>query len=105
VTNFSQQHHEMCLDKTYSSGAEEWYCPECGRRFVIQWPPKYKRIVLNAGDDYAAHRGDKGGLKIGNVQAAKIEDPTEDLNLNLWEEWFNDLDFGKRWSDNSIDLQ
>ena len=69
MADFSeQQQHGMVLEKSHPSGAEEWYCPACGRRFVMQWPPKYKRIVLNAGDEYAVHSGGKGGLKMGNVQ-------------------------------------
>jgi hypothetical protein len=60
-----QEHHQMVLETTHSSGAEEWYCPTCGRRFLMQWPPTYKKIVLETGDEYAIHSGNKGGLFIG----------------------------------------
>ena len=38
-----QQKHEMILDKAYPSGEEEWYCPTCGQRFLLSWPPAYKK--------------------------------------------------------------
>lgn len=93
MADFSQQQHDMCLEKTHPTGAEEWHCPTCGRRFVLQWPPKYKRIVLNGGDEYAAHSAGKGGLQMGNVQVTDIGDAPEDLHLEHWEDWFVDIDF------------
>jgi hypothetical protein len=57
------QPHEMQLVRTHSSGAEEWYCPTCGRRFLMHWPPTYKKIVLEVGDEYAAHVGGKGAAR------------------------------------------
>ena len=98
------QSHDMLLEKTHPTGAEEWYCPTCGRRFVMQWPPKYKRIVLALGDEYAAHRGGKGGLTIGTTQVTGTETPhdlkeSETLRLEHWEEWFNSLETDDWWSD------
>src|SRR5262245_43265444 len=66
-----QEHHAMVLETTHSSGAEEWYCPTCGRRFLMQWPPTYKKIVLEAGDEEALHSGSKGGLRIGHEIALR----------------------------------
>jgi len=57
--------HEMHLEATHPSGAEEWACPTCGRRFLMQWPPEYKKVVLEKGDAAATHTGSKGGLSIG----------------------------------------
>lgn len=63
-----QEHHEMLLATTHPSGAEEWHCPTCGRRFLLKWPPSYKKIVLDPGDEYAAHSGSKGDmLRLGAV--------------------------------------
>ncbi len=56
--------HEMHLATTHPSGAEEWACPMCGRRFLMQWPPAYKKVVLEAGDEYAIHSCGKGGMAI-----------------------------------------
>ncbi len=46
----NEKHHEMTLQETHISGVEEWYCPDCGRRFLVQWPPAYKMIILEQGD-------------------------------------------------------
>jgi len=71
----SEQTHEMQLETTHSSGAEEWYCPTCGRRFLLNMPPDYRKIVLDAGDEYAIHSGSKGGLKMGSIQVGRPEEP------------------------------
>ncbi len=94
-TGPSQQTHEMRLEKTYAAGAEEWYCPACGRRFIMQWLPDYKKFVLEPGDEYAIHSATKGGLRLGSLQA-KIEEK-EDLSeehLRPWLEGFEEIDFG-----------
>ena len=67
--------HQMRLERTYESGAEEWLCPSCGRKFVMQWPPRYKRIVLHEGDQNAAHTGGKGGLHMGRLDVRPDEPP------------------------------
>jgi hypothetical protein len=80
----SQEHHEMVLETTHPSGAEEWYCPSCGRRFLMQWPPTYQKIVIEAGDEHAIHSGNKGGLFIGchitpTETTPTVEEPREDV--------------------------
>jgi hypothetical protein len=76
-----QEHHEMQLVQTHSSGAEEWLCPTCGRRFIMNWPPAYSKIVIEAGDEYAVHSGGKGGLRLGisAVTAADTSIPDDSL--------------------------
>jgi uncharacterized Zn finger protein (UPF0148 family) len=49
--------HTMQLAKTQLSGEEEWYCPTCGRRFLLQLSPDYKKTVLVVGDSTAKHTG------------------------------------------------
>lgn len=71
-----QPRHEMELMATHASGAEEWYCPTCGRRFLMQWPPAYKKIVLEPGDELALHSGGKGGLRLGAVDVDGPPEPT-----------------------------
>ena len=39
--------HEMVHQGTDASGMEEWRCPECGRHFVVRWPPDFERLVLS----------------------------------------------------------
>ena len=72
----SQQSHEMQLESTRPSGAEEWYCPTCGRRFLLNMPPEYRKIILDAGDESAIHSGSKGGLRMGSIRVGKPEEPT-----------------------------
>ena len=52
--------HEMVHQGTDASGMEEWRCPECGRHFVVRWPPDFERLVLAEGDGDAVHVGAKG---------------------------------------------
>ncbi|MGW7545991.1 hypothetical protein ACWGKQ_33520 [Streptomyces sp. NPDC054770] len=56
--------HEMRLVNTLASGAEEWFCPSCRRRILMQWPPRYELVVLERGDETVTHAGGKGGLSI-----------------------------------------
>ena len=89
------QQHEMQLEKTHSSGAEEWYCPTCGRRFLLSWPPAYKKVILEAGDEYAAHSGGKGGLRMGPPQLHEADDEpvvSPELRAAL-EDALKDIDF------------
>ena len=91
---YESQQHEMQLEATHPSGAEEWSCPACGRRFLMQWPPAYNMIVLEAGDQYALHSGSKGGLRIGSLQEGEVEDtplPEE------WRTWLEDAGFDEWW--------
>lgn len=111
------QRHEMVLEKTHESGAEEWYCPVCGRRFLMQWPPNYKKIILEPGDEYAVHNGGKGGLEMGAPHLALKSDefvqdaadrnaPEDTIKLSAqdearlvkWEQWLDQMDFESLWS-------
>jgi hypothetical protein len=105
-----QQQHEMILDKTHSSGSEEWYCPTCGRRMLVNWEPKFKKIVLNVGDDFAIHSGGQGGLRVGSMQVKPVDvinpdDETqqggEDLRLAPWLRWLDEVNFENLWDTES----
>jgi hypothetical protein len=89
------QRHLMQLTKTYPSGAEEWFCPTCGRRYLMQWSPAYEKVVLTPGDEYVLHRGSKGGLQIGQSTVDKSKEPrlSDELRAALEEALKNaDLD-------------
>ena len=62
--------HEMILNGSVESGAEEWACPTCGRRMLLRWPPHYEKLILEHGDEAAIHVGGKGGLRLGQVAVA-----------------------------------
>lgn len=66
--------HRMKLGQTYPSGAQEWICPQCGRWIVMQHLPehgKLKTIVLQAGDEEAAHAGGTGSIASTTVRAVE----------------------------------
>jgi hypothetical protein len=102
-----QQQHEIVFDKTHSSGEDEWYCPTCGRRLLMNYGSGFKKTVLEAGDEYAVHSGAKGGLRMGSVQVASIndtvsqEDPiisSDDPSLAPWMAWLDAIDFESLWN-------
>ncbi len=90
----SQPHHEMQLVTKHPDGAEEWHCSTCGRRFLMHWPPEYRRVILEPGDEYAIHSGGTGGLSVSplGVGEAEVSDLSEDLRAVL-EEALKDIDF------------
>lgn len=99
------QRHEMVLERTHPSGAEDWHCPTCGRRMSITWQP-WKKIVLEPGDIYAAHSGSKGGLRMGPLQVSQGENDTprdldgslQDPYLAPWLRWMDQLDSDDLWN-------
>ena len=102
------EQHEMVLMHTHSSGEEEWLCPICGRRFLMSWPPAYKRTILEPGDQYAYHAASKGeGFSFGVASAddsVGLSDLTispqlsdhdlTDEHLSVWGDGLSDIDFG-----------
>ena len=116
------ERHEMRLERTESSGEEEWYCPTCGRRFLMQWPPEYKRTILEAGDESAIHAGGKNMPGLGldleitdpGPETSAIYDPADlnpfgadapidevisedELSLQPWLDWMEESNFDSRW--------
>ena len=95
-----QQQHEMVLEKTYPAGAEEWYCPACGRRFLVEWSPAYNMIIIEPGDQYARHRGSQVDLYTGAPQVEQNDEAllTEDSRLAPWLAWLEEVDFDDLWN-------
>jgi hypothetical protein len=117
--------HEMVLEKQFDSGAEEWYCPTCGRRFIMQWPPEFKRVILEPGDEYAVHTAGKGipgmvsmqmdtGMKTRDTSEASLDEASEnedtfdnkvssddpdDERLAPWLDWMESNDFDRLWDE------
>ncbi|MCB0191009.1 MAG: hypothetical protein KDJ65_03620 [Anaerolineae bacterium] len=79
------EEHHMQLDKVHPSGVEEWFCPTCGRRFLLTWPPDYEKVILNAGDELAIHNGSKGGVRMHRPEMREVEEPvlSEDVRREL----------------------
>ena len=98
--------HEMVLEKLHLSGAEEWNCPLCGRRMLISWDPKFKRIVLEAGSPDATHSGFRNGLQPEdgsalaaneNVLPEQTDTPIDKAKLAPWEAWLEESNFENLW--------
>jgi hypothetical protein len=84
-----------------SDGLEDWLCPTCGRRFLLRWPPDYKKIILDAGDESKIHSG--GGRPLPQPAPApsvpEILDasPAEEERLRPWLDWMERVDFESLW--------
>lgn len=96
--NTKPEQHEMYLEKRHETGDEEWVCPTCGRRFIMQYHPLYQKLdlrVLKAGNEAVSHVGSKGGISMGKTQVSKRdEEPilSEDMQAAL-DEALKDIDF------------
>jgi hypothetical protein len=91
----NEKHHEMILQETHVSGVEEWYCPDCGRRFLVQWPPAYKMIILAQGDKDIRHNVSRANSRIGAFPITKTReaDFIEEFRLIPWIKWMEKVDF------------
>jgi hypothetical protein len=106
-----QEHHTMELVQTHKSGADELYCPTCGRRILLQWPPNYKKVVLVEGNDRAIHSGSTGGLELNAPQLTKTvdspftrqepeaeqDDFSKDITLAPFINWMDRVGFDTFW--------
>jgi hypothetical protein len=97
------QQHEMILEKTHPSGEDEWYCPTCGRRMLMDYGPRLRKVILQAGDESAIHSGGKGGVKIGTIKTTFTpkEAETGDAYLAPWAAWLEEMGFEDLW-DNDV---
>lgn len=95
----NEKYHEMILEKTHISGVEEWYCPSCGRRFLVQWPPAYKMIIVEAGDKDIRHNVSKSSSRLNSRQVTQLEatDLIDEFRLIPWIKWMEKVDFDSRW--------
>jgi len=97
--------HAMRLVHTHASGAEEWSCPQCGRRFVMAWAPSFKRIVLEVGDETVAHSGAKDtpgfSLRLGPSVAPEGDSmPRDGTSLtDDMRDWLRDAGFEDWWGE------
>ncbi len=58
----------MTRTRTLEPGLEEWSCTRCARRLLFRRPPEFEKIVLERGDEWAAHVGSTGSLQMGTVE-------------------------------------
>jgi hypothetical protein len=95
----NEKHHEMVLERTHISGLEEWSCPTCGRRFLVQWPPAYKIIILEPGDKDTRHNISMANSRIVPRQVTQLEATVllEEFRLIPWIKWMEKVDFDSMW--------
>jgi hypothetical protein len=60
----------MTRTRTLERGVEEWSCTQCSRRLLFRWPPAFEKVVLDRGDEWAAHVGGTGGLQMAATEVA-----------------------------------
>ena len=82
--------HEMVHQGTDAAGMEEWRCPECGRHFLVRWPPAWERLVLVEGDPDAAHVGSKGAVTLGRVEVRAADAAAGGAGEDDWRRWLDD---------------
>lgn len=90
------ERHEMELIEKHKDGRDEWLCPTCRRRFIMQWPPNFKRVILEEGDVNAIHIGGKSGVRMeASATLAEEAEGAEDCTLSDYmRDALNDLDWG-----------
>jgi hypothetical protein len=64
----------MTRTRTLEPGVEEWSCTVCSRRLLLRWPPAFEKVVLDRGDEWAAHVGGSGGVRAGTADVAPAAD-------------------------------
>jgi hypothetical protein len=102
-----RESHEMILDIIHPTGVEEWYCPTCGQRFLLQWPPAYQKVFIEVGNQYASHSGgrmeaeqDQGeAAPSGENPASPGDGPNSDDERRLaeWGELLEEIGFDGWW--------
>ncbi len=65
--------HEMTRTRTLGRDVDEWSCAGCGRRLLIRRPPAFQKIVLEPGDEQAAHVGATGGLRMAGLRPDALQ--------------------------------
>jgi len=65
--------HEMTRTRILEPGVEEWSCTECSRRLLFRWPPAFEKVVLDRGDEWAAHVGGGGGVHVTAANVAPAD--------------------------------
>ena len=95
----NENYHEMILEKIHVSGVEEWFCPTCGRRFLVQWPPAYKMIIVEPGDKDTRHNVSRANARTDSLPVTQLEatDLTDEFRLIPWIKWMEKVDFDSMW--------
>ena len=98
--------HTMDLIKEHE-GTEEWLCPDCGRHMLVNWRPKFKRTIIDVGDQSAGHSAFKsdaqsaefmGTQTEGTSSRAEAIEPFDESRLIPWISWMNKNNYSNLWN-------
>lgn len=67
-----------------SDNGDEFLCPVCGRRLIIQWPPEYKKTILIEGDNLAVH---SAAIGISLSVTLPLQEFYEDVSKIVEDKW------------------
>lgn len=62
--------HQMTRTRSLKDSTEEWSCTQCSRRLLLRRPPAFEKVVLDRGDEWAAHVGGVGGIQMAGAQTS-----------------------------------
>lgn len=83
--------HDMIMAEKQKDGWEEWHCPICGRRFRLCWPPNYKKVILEPGDETAVHTGIKQMGTVDLRLGISLDSGASSDGLDPWAKHFGEL--------------
>jgi hypothetical protein len=94
--------HQLELHAVLETGVEEWVCPECGRRFLVEWPPEYNKIIIEVGDDQAIHTGVRQQVEPPDdpppSEWDEVLDAEDQARWRFWEDWMEVSRFETWWT-------
>lgn len=100
-----KMHQMVMIGK--GEGTEEWFCPHCGRRLLLNWEPQFEKIILEAGDQEAMHSGELESSAArpvhispaANPISPEVPDTSPDTRWLLpWMRWLDAVGFDRLWS-------
>jgi hypothetical protein len=100
MDEFQQERHQMIFKSGDDGGADELYCPTCGRKILVNWTPEFQKTVIDPGNETAIHVAGSEGLTVGVADLSQQETAVENEEARLqdWEGWLSDMDFSGLWS-------
>lgn len=95
----NEERHEMHRVQKFNTGAEEWECHECGRRFIILLEPNFQKVILKKGNENVIHYGGSAELSLGVTQDSETTgvEEIDEATLEPVQRWLDTIDFENLW--------
>ena len=85
----NQEQHDLVLMSS-DNNVDTYECPVCHRTIIVQQYPKFRKIVVEKGNEYAIHTATKGDISFSvDTEVDSGEQIISDELIDL----LNDLDF------------